>query len=622
MHARLRSMLRPRRVTFCWLAAALAAVYWADVAVAMQWIATNFYSAALNRNATYEILLPDGYGPSNRVPVLYLLHGRGDYAHTWRVEAAGIITNALRNRHVALVFPDGDNSWYQGNYWRRYISTDLTHHIEQAWQVTNRRGIGGYDMGGYGALYVASIGEAYDHVAYRSASSMSGSFVEPNVPQNLGDLGGPILGRNDLADAVASRDFILLFDCGNEDTGTLYGMPSYNLASKNDALRAALINRGRTLWRNLFYYRPTGAHTWEYWRSRIPTHIAFHDNALNAPDVAITSHPAHVTIAVVTNQIRLAGTATSSSGVSNVTWQANGANIATSGVAVGSAAWYADVPLVATGDVVIMATAFSNYGYSNWSWITIAYSDTPTVVVTSHPGGAAAVVTSEIVRVAGTATASSGVAQVRWSVTAQNFASNGVAIGTEEWVADVPMKLGDNKVKITALSQLGFIGTVEKKFTRRATTFRIRTVRARARNVYAKTSDITYSNPDALTNGPLEGFFQLDGYVYTLTNAAFWKRGGKFNATYTLPKSKYLRGFIRINGNPKGDTTIVNLNVPAKFPDPQPTLSNFFDYIRIGTNVPLELQFGGFSASTNLVLEIRGKKQPWGLFKWNGRWFD
>jgi S-formylglutathione hydrolase FrmB len=570
----------------------------------------------------YEIVVPDSYGASNRLPVLYMLHGRTYHDTAWRLQAYTIITNAVQRSHLLVVFPEGDLSWYYGTFWRRYLTRDLTRQIESNWFATATRGIGGFCMGGYGALYAAGIGAAYDGTEYRSVSSMSGAFVESGIPEYFGDLGGPVLGRADLADAVAARAFPLLIDCGNEDVGDFFSLPNYNLAGKNDALRNELLARGRVLWQTLWYYRPTGGHTWNYWRSRIPAHFGFHDNALNAPVVAITSHAAVVTIAVVTNHIAIAGTAAGDNGVSSVTWRVNVRGLSASGVASGTLAWSAAVPLLSTGQVTIGVTAFSPLAYSNTVWMKVHYSDAPAVVITSQPGTAAAIVTDALVRVAGTAQASSGISSVTWRVQGPKLSATGVAAGTNDWVADVPLAIGKNTVTITARSFLGAAGTATKSFIRRAISFRIRTVRVKARALYIKTSDITHGELEGLTNGAGTGFVLLGAYYFAVDNAALWKRSGAWNARYRLPKSPTLNGYLQLNGNPRGDWLVLNLTLPRKPATPPPALTNFLDVIALNTNLPLSIQLGPHEGATNLLLQIRGTKQPWGLFQAKGPWLQ
>lgn len=130
------------------------------------------YSAALQSQIDYQIYLPPGYANTNaRYPSLYLLHGRGDSMAAWtRVKndldsliAAGKIPP------VIVVMPDapwsGRGNWYVdsaytgSDYPGRPVETALTRDLVKNIDANYRtvdgrwaRAVGGYSMGGAGAL--------------------------------------------------------------------------------------------------------------------------------------------------------------------------------------------------------------------------------------------------------------------------------------------------------------------------------------------------------------------------------------------------------------------------------------------------------------------------------------
>jgi enterochelin esterase-like enzyme len=131
----------------------------------------SFRSATLGEDIAYNVYLPSGYADStSRYPVLYLLHGRGDSMSAWtRVQseldsliAAGDIPPLI------AVMPDAPwssrasyyvDSEYTGADPGRKVETafirDLIPHVDATYRTLttrNGRGIGGYSMGGYGAL--------------------------------------------------------------------------------------------------------------------------------------------------------------------------------------------------------------------------------------------------------------------------------------------------------------------------------------------------------------------------------------------------------------------------------------------------------------------------------------
>jgi len=130
------------------------------------------YSAALNGPIDYEIYLPPGYKRSTaRYPTLYLLHGRGDSMTAWTQEKADLdrLISTGKIPPVIVVMPDapwaGRGSWYVDSLYtgpdypglpvETALTGDLVHHVDNTYRTVNgrwARAIGGYSMGGAGAL--------------------------------------------------------------------------------------------------------------------------------------------------------------------------------------------------------------------------------------------------------------------------------------------------------------------------------------------------------------------------------------------------------------------------------------------------------------------------------------
>ncbi len=131
----------------------------------------DFQSGTLSRTYQY-VGLPPGYDESAaRYPVIYLLHGRGDVMDSW-LEARTVLDDLIANGDIPpiiAVLPDMPSSeragyyidsQYTGSLYRaEAVETafmhDLIPHIEATYRaLTNReaRLVGGYSMGGYGAI--------------------------------------------------------------------------------------------------------------------------------------------------------------------------------------------------------------------------------------------------------------------------------------------------------------------------------------------------------------------------------------------------------------------------------------------------------------------------------------
>jgi enterochelin esterase-like enzyme len=145
----------------------------------------QFDSAVLGGDISYNVYLPAGYSSTaKRYPVLYLLHGRGDSMSAW-TQVKGNLDQLIADGSIPptiAIMPDAPwsdrasyyvDSAYTGSDPGRRVetafTTDLIDHVDATYRtVASRDGrvIGGYSMGGYGAirysiahpdLFVASI---------------------------------------------------------------------------------------------------------------------------------------------------------------------------------------------------------------------------------------------------------------------------------------------------------------------------------------------------------------------------------------------------------------------------------------------------------------------------------
>ncbi|MBN8887768.1 MAG: hypothetical protein J0I77_18725 [Rudaea sp.] len=130
------------------------------------------YSPALKGKIDYQIYLPPGYANSSaRYPSLYLLHGRGDSMTAWtRVKSdLDALIAAGKIPPIIVVMPDapwsGRGNWYVdsaytgSDYPGQPVETALTRDLVKDVDANYRtvdgrwaRAIGGYSMGGAGAL--------------------------------------------------------------------------------------------------------------------------------------------------------------------------------------------------------------------------------------------------------------------------------------------------------------------------------------------------------------------------------------------------------------------------------------------------------------------------------------
>ncbi|MBZ0113907.1 MAG: hypothetical protein K8J08_15700 [Thermoanaerobaculia bacterium] len=143
----------------------------------------DFDSPAVGRSQRYQIVLPDNYR-TDAAPysVLYLLHGVNESYLDWS-RSLEAVRWTDRYPGLLIVLPDAGNSWYinwpesERDRWEDFIIEDLIAEVDGRFhtQATrDGRALGGFSMGGYGALMLglrhpekfASIGSSSGYLGY------------------------------------------------------------------------------------------------------------------------------------------------------------------------------------------------------------------------------------------------------------------------------------------------------------------------------------------------------------------------------------------------------------------------------------------------------------------------
>ena len=114
-----------------------------------------------------NVLLPDGYTPKQRWPVLFLLHGHGDAFDSWANPKRGDVRTVATGFPGLIVMPEGARGWYVNWWnggrrgepgWERYYLDELVPAIEKRFPIRRGRrwhAIAGLSMGGEGAMMFA-----------------------------------------------------------------------------------------------------------------------------------------------------------------------------------------------------------------------------------------------------------------------------------------------------------------------------------------------------------------------------------------------------------------------------------------------------------------------------------
>lgn len=171
------------------------------------------------------------------------------------------------------------------------------------------------------------------------------------------------------------------------------------------------------------------------------------------PLVLRIQSPSGSTVTTTASAIALSGTVTGGSGSVQVSWSNSQGG---AGSASGSRSWSVSAVPLLPGLNVITVTATDQAGNRASAGIqvtrTLAADSTPPVLKITSPAGASVLASSATIRVAGTATDNVGVTSVVWSSSA---GQSGVAAGTAQWSADVPLVVGGNTIVVRAYDAAG-----------------------------------------------------------------------------------------------------------------------------------------------------------------------
>ena len=257
----------------------------------MAFLNCHIYSHALFSNISFNICLPTptsgdkvnydtlkrDFGYENGLPVAYLLHGMFGDANSW-VRFSNVDRYA-QDRRIAVVTCSAGNNFYQnlpgGLQYETFFTKELPAYICALFPVSPRREdtfIGGFSMGGYGALHLALAAPQ----VYGKAASMSGALDIVSLYQSSKKNTAPspfnwnaMFGDPEALEGSGSDLFAqyqrcaekgcapaLYQTCGTEDF--LYQM---NLAARDRFLAMGA---------DLTYTEGPGGHDWTFWDREIP----------------------------------------------------------------------------------------------------------------------------------------------------------------------------------------------------------------------------------------------------------------------------------------------------------------------------------------------------------------
>lgn len=122
----------------------------------------EFYSECLKRIVSFRIILPNEENKKEeKLKLLILLHGYNGSSADWMLN--GSAYEAANENDFCIILPNGENSFYldgeaTGRKYATFIGEELPEYVRKTFPVTEKREetfIGGFSMGGFGALHTA-----------------------------------------------------------------------------------------------------------------------------------------------------------------------------------------------------------------------------------------------------------------------------------------------------------------------------------------------------------------------------------------------------------------------------------------------------------------------------------
>ncbi|AQR98190.1 alpha/beta hydrolase [Clostridium saccharoperbutylacetonicum] len=254
----------------------------------MAFLQINFYSKTLKKLVNFNALLPidtieiPGMSEAQKrsMKAIYLLHGYSGNHHDW--VCGSKIQELSLKYNVAVFMPSGENSFYlddtdRGELFGEFVGNELVEFTRKMFHLSDRREdtfIGGYSMGGYGAI---RNGIKYSH-NFSCIIALSSALIIRNIAgipvdykdmmadykyynRVFGDL-NQLLGSDKDPEALILKSkkenkYIpkIYMACGTEDF----------LIKENQSYHDFLVSEGI----EHTYIEGPGIHNWDFWNEYI-----------------------------------------------------------------------------------------------------------------------------------------------------------------------------------------------------------------------------------------------------------------------------------------------------------------------------------------------------------------
>ena len=241
----------------------------------------RFQSSALGREMPYRVFLPERVPEGVRLPVVYLLHGRGPDYRDWSVNSdvsRYAVAGGPAAEGLILVMPEGRDSFYMNatgrpqDRYEDYLVRDLPADVEHRFPARGDRAgkaIVGMSMGGFGAVV-----QGLRHPeSYAFVGGLSAAVDVPERRFRLGRWGQgwlfrQIFGPMGSAERAERDPFVLVKSADPAKAPYFYLTAGKDepLLEPDQRFTEALRARGIA---SEFHAMP-GGHDWGEWQSQLP----------------------------------------------------------------------------------------------------------------------------------------------------------------------------------------------------------------------------------------------------------------------------------------------------------------------------------------------------------------
>ncbi len=219
-----------------------------------------YYSSILVNDITFYAILPNSSVSNSKT--LYLLHGAMESGET--IIHNSNVMELADKYHLTIIIPTLGNCFYVNRYYR-FICDELVPYTKKEFNLSNKREatfIGGYSMGGYGALYNGFKRQDL----FSKVISISGALDLPfcvrfvrncgaRIPHNLDKYILSHKEQYDLSSLIKGSNQKIYLSCGKDDLLTFV----------NEKMEKILKEKNIPY----FFKIKNGNHDWNFWKKEI-----------------------------------------------------------------------------------------------------------------------------------------------------------------------------------------------------------------------------------------------------------------------------------------------------------------------------------------------------------------